>query len=217
MHRTATRCNERHTLQHTATHCNTMQYTATRCNTRHILCTTCSLRNNNTLFSDSPPPFQIVHSLHRPASHCNTLQHTATVGTHSAPPVVYGSTLRFFQAPLLTFKSRTLPRCTTLQHPTTPWKTLQHPTCSSLAPFKEAVCCHVVSVLQCTAVCCSVLQCVAVCCSVLQRIAVYCSMLQCVAVCCSVRLSSRAFSRALPPPFTIEEQFFLASIHYSTI
>ena len=46
-----------------------------------------------------------------------------------------------------------------------------------------AVCC---SVMQCVAVCCSVLQCVAVCCSVLQRIAVCFRVLQCVAVCGSM-------------------------------
>ena len=41
-----------------------------------------------------------------------------------------------------------------------------------------AVCCSVLHVFRCVAVCCSVLQCVAVCCSVLQCAAVE-SMLQC--------------------------------------
>ena len=40
------------------------------------------------------------------------------------------------------------------------------------------VCCSVLSVLQCVAVCCNVLQCVAMCCSVLQCVEVCCNVLQ---------------------------------------
>ena len=54
--------------------------------------------------------------------------------------------------------------------------------CSVLRVLKcSAICCNV---LQRVAACCSVLRCVAVCCSVLPRVAACCCVLQYVAVCC---------------------------------
>ena len=87
-----------------------------------------------------------------------------------------------------------------------------------------AVCCSVLRVLQCAAVCCSVLLCVAesctvlavccdvlaVCCSVLQCVAVYCSVLQCVAVCCSVLQSVAQFGHR-HGPHTMPDSVFLCA------
>ena len=51
--------NFKHTLQHTATHCNTLQHTATHCNTLQHIATHCNTPQHT-------------------ATHRNTLHHTAT-------------------------------------------------------------------------------------------------------------------------------------------
>ena len=49
-----------------------------------------------------------------------------------------------------------------------------------------SVCCSMMRMLQCVAVCCSVLQCIAVCCSVLQCVVSVLQYDAFVAGCCSV-------------------------------
>jgi len=68
---TATHCNTRNTLQHTATHRNTLQHTATHCNTLQRTATHCNTLQHITTHCST---------LQHTATHCNTLQHTATGG-----------------------------------------------------------------------------------------------------------------------------------------
>ena len=93
---------DRHTLQHTATHCNTLQHTATHCNT---------LQHTATHYS----------TLQHTATHCSTLQHTATHKNRRAVVCVYMSATHYnslyLQQVACVYMSAT--RCNTLQHTAT--------------------------------------------------------------------------------------------------
>ena len=68
----------KHTLQHTATHCNTLQHTATQSNRlQHV---TCLFEAHTSVEASALHDLQRMShvALHHTAPQCNTLQHTAT-------------------------------------------------------------------------------------------------------------------------------------------
>ena len=82
----------RHTLQHTATHCNTLQHTATHCNTLQHTATHCHTRERATYVS-----IKRRCTLQHTPTHSNTLQHTVTctLYMHTAARKVCVPPLRF--------------------------------------------------------------------------------------------------------------------------
>jgi len=178
-------CLLKHTLQHTATHCNALQHTAPQSlsleSIWYLVYSQVSFQRNvaketccNELMHTAIPcttafvswKYLVCGHPSYCTTHCNTLQHTATHCDTLQHTATHGKT-----------RQHTSTHCNTRQHTATDACILRDSTSENSAHILllwAAMRCmvHFLSVLQCVAVCCSVLQCVAVCCSVLQGIAV---------------------------------------------